>query len=108
MRAADTSAADGRVRVDGSMPADEVRRVVRAWLDNHVPSTWLEAGRRGGPTEVRTVRSQAEYEAWYPVFGLSGLVVPTWPVAYGGLDVSPDSARVIEGEISAYPVFVTR
>ena len=31
----------------------------------------------------------AEYEAWYPVFGRSGLVVPAWPVEYGGLGVSP-------------------
>ena len=25
------------------------------------------------------VRTRAEYEAWYPMFGRSGLVVPTWP-----------------------------
>ncbi len=102
MSGADTSAADGHVQVDGSMAADEVRRIVRAWLDTHMPSTWLEAGRRGGPIEVRTVRSRAEYEAWYPVFGLSGLVVPTWPVEYGGLDLVPDIARAIDQELRPF------
>ena len=41
----------------------------------------------------------AEYEAWYPVFGASGLVVPGWPVAYGGLGVSGAVARAIDVEL---------
>jgi alkylation response protein AidB-like acyl-CoA dehydrogenase len=41
----------------------------------------------------------ADYEAWYPVFGSSGLVAPTWPVSYGGLGVSPATARLIEAEL---------
>ena len=102
MSVADTTAAGNRVFVDDSMPADEVRRVVRAWLDAHVPSIWLEAGRRGGPTEVRTVRSRTEYEAWYPTFGLSGLVVPTWPIEYGGLGLVPDIARAVEQELRPF------
>src|ERR1700733_11376430 len=102
MSGVDASIADGRVAVDGSMPEEEVRRVVRGWLDAHVPPNWLEAGRRGGPTEVRTVRSRAEYETWYPVFGLSGLVVPTWPVEYGGLDLAPDVARTVEQEMRPF------
>ena len=34
------------------------------------------------------MRTRADYEAWYPVFAASGLVVPTWPVEYGGLDLA--------------------
>ena len=52
------------------------------------PAAWVEAGRRGGPAAVRKVRTRAEYEAWYPAFGRSGLVAATWPRAYGGLDLA--------------------
>ncbi|MFM8971134.1 MAG: acyl-CoA dehydrogenase family protein [Actinomycetota bacterium] len=44
----------------------------------------------------------ADYEAWYPVFGASGLVAPTWPAAYGGLGVNLETARVIEVELAPF------
>jgi alkylation response protein AidB-like acyl-CoA dehydrogenase len=93
---------DSRLRVDSDTSVDEVRAIVSAWLEEFVPEAWLSAGRRGGPAEVRTVRARADYEKWYPVFGASGLVVPTWPVAYGGLDVSPVVARAIEEELRPF------
>ncbi len=74
----------------------EVRAAVTAWIEEAVPAAWVEAGRRGGPPAVREVRSRQQYEAWYPVFGASGLVVPTWPRAYGGLDLTPVQARAAE------------
>src|SRR3954449_11110369 len=80
------------------MDVDEVR----AWVEANVPRAWSDAGRRGGAAAVREVRTRAEYEEWYPVFAKSGLVVPTWPVAYGGLDVSPDVARAIDLELRPY------
>ncbi len=72
---------------------------VRAWVEANVPRAWIDAGRRGGAAAVREVRPRAEYEAWYPVFAASGLVVPTWPVAYGGLDLPPEVARAIDVEL---------
>jgi alkylation response protein AidB-like acyl-CoA dehydrogenase len=75
---------------------------VKAWVEANVPPAWIEAGRRGGAAAVREVRTRAEYEEWYPVFAKSGLVVPTWPVEYGGLDVSPDVARAIDAELRPY------
>ncbi|HEY5171905.1 MAG TPA: acyl-CoA dehydrogenase family protein [Acidimicrobiia bacterium] len=83
-------------------PAEACAGEVRAWIEANVPRAWVDAGRRGGAAAVREVRTRAEYEAWYPVFAASGLVVPTWPVAYGGLDVSPDTARAIEGELRPF------
>ena len=79
----DTSAADA---------AD----AVRAWVDDNVPPAWRDAARRGGAPAIREVRSRADYEDWYPLFARSGLVVPTWPVEYGGLDLTPDAARAVE------------
>jgi len=81
---------------------DEVVETVRAWISSTVPTAWIQAGRRGGPAAVREVRTRAEYEAWYPVFGRSGLVAATWPRAYGGLDLSPDAARRVEQELSPF------
>ena len=92
----------GRVAIGPDTSADAAAERVRAWVAEHVPDAWRDAGDRGGAAAVRAARSRAEYEAWYPVFGRSGLVVPTWPTRYGGLDVSPAVARVIEGVLAPY------
>jgi acyl-coenzyme A synthetase/AMP-(fatty) acid ligase/alkylation response protein AidB-like acyl-CoA dehydrogenase len=88
--------------VTSETPADDVVAAVRAWVDANVPAAWRDAARRGGPAAIREVRPRAEYEAWYPVFARSGLVVPTWPVAYGGLDLAPDVARLVDAELRPY------
>ena len=59
-------------------------------------------GRSGGADAIRAVRTRAAYEDWYPVFAASGLVVPTWPVAYGGLDLAPATARRVEAELRPF------
>jgi len=75
---------------------------VRAWVEQNVPAHWREAAERGGAAAIRGVRTRREYEEWYPVFGRSGLVVPAWPVEYGGLGVSPAVARAIDAELRRY------
>jgi alkylation response protein AidB-like acyl-CoA dehydrogenase len=75
---------------------------VRAWIDANIPRAWVDAGREGGAAAVRVVRNRAEYEAWYPVFAGAGLVAPTWPVAYGGLDLSVAVARRVEQELAPF------
>jgi alkylation response protein AidB-like acyl-CoA dehydrogenase len=74
---------------------------VRAWVEEHVPAAWREAAARG-PSAIRAVRPRADYETWYPVFGASGLVVPAWPVAYGGLGASNTVARAIDTELRPF------
>jgi alkylation response protein AidB-like acyl-CoA dehydrogenase len=80
--------------------AEEALAVVRAWIQETVPAPWREAAAAGRP--IREVRSFSEYEAWYPAFAASGLVAPTWPVAYGGLDLPATVARRIEQELAPY------
>jgi alkylation response protein AidB-like acyl-CoA dehydrogenase len=92
----------GLLSVPPNASVNEVVEAVRIWISSALPASWLEAGRRGGPSAVREVRSRADYEAWYPVFGRSGLVAATWPRAYGGLDLSPDAARRVEQELSPF------
>jgi alkylation response protein AidB-like acyl-CoA dehydrogenase len=91
-----------RLPIDRSTADDEVVGMVRAWVEEHVPPAWREAAARGGAAAIRSVRSRDEYEAWYPAFGCSGLVAPTWPHEYGGLDVTPATARVIERELAPF------
>jgi alkylation response protein AidB-like acyl-CoA dehydrogenase len=91
-----------RLDVGPQTPDAQVLDAVREWVEANVPRAWIDAGRSGGPPAVRTVRTRADYEAWYPRFAESGLVVPTWPVAYGGLDLSPRVARLIDVELAPY------
>ncbi|WP_200931340.1 acyl-CoA dehydrogenase family protein [Frankia sp. R43] len=93
---------DGRLELPPSPDAEQVRAAVQAWVAEHVPAAWQEAGRRGGAAAIRLVRSRDEYERWYPVFGRSGLVAPTWEPAYGGLGLAPDLARVVDAELRPF------
>jgi len=86
----------------GIDPADDdaaIIAAVRAWVETHVPEAWREAAARGGAAAVRTVRTREQYEAWYPVFAGSGMVVPALPVEYGGLGIEPRVARLIDAEL---------
>ena len=93
---------DTRLAVGAQTDPAEVVHAVREWIEAQVPRAWIDAGRRGGAGAVRQVRTRAEYEAWYPVFAHSGLVAPTWPVAYGGLDLIPAAARLVEQELRPF------
>jgi alkylation response protein AidB-like acyl-CoA dehydrogenase len=84
--------------VDRSTPVEQVLDAVRAWIEAEVPAAWREAASTATP--LRQVRTFAEYEAWYPTFAASGLVFPTWPFAYGGLDLEPTVARRVEALLS--------
>jgi alkylation response protein AidB-like acyl-CoA dehydrogenase len=90
------------IHIAAHSPLSDVLAEVQRWIKEAVPPAWVEAGDRGGATEVRKVRTRAEYEEWYPVFGASGLAVPTWPFAYGGLDLPGDVARRVEEELRPY------
>jgi alkylation response protein AidB-like acyl-CoA dehydrogenase len=91
-----------RLPVDGTTPEPEVIAAVRAWVDAQVPERWRAASRKGGPAAIRSVRTRADYDAWYPVFARSGMVAPALPVEYGGLGVTNRTARLIETELRPY------
>ena len=88
------------IGVDTSEP--DAVDATRIWVATHVPAPWRDAADRGGPEAIRAVRSRDEYEAWYPTFGASGLVVPTWPPEFGGLGVSVDVSGAIETVLAPY------
>ena len=87
------------LRVDRSTTDDELRSAVLEWIAAHVPTAWQDAAAESHDA-IREVRTRAEYEAWYPVFADSGLAVATWPVAYGGLDLTNGQARMVESVLA--------
>jgi alkylation response protein AidB-like acyl-CoA dehydrogenase len=87
--------------IDQTSADDAIREAVTAWVEAHVPQAWRDAAPKGRAA-IRAVRPRAEYEAWYPTFAASGLVVATWPVVYGGLDLTPAQARVAEAVLAPY------
>jgi alkylation response protein AidB-like acyl-CoA dehydrogenase len=99
---ASDDATAGRLALPADATTEQVAAAVRTWVGENVPVAWREAAARGGAAAIRTVRSRAEYEAWYPVFGRSGLVAPTWPVEYGGLGLAPELARAAEAQLRPY------
>ena len=104
-RARDTyvvTMSDDRLAVDASTPVEECVARTAAWVEEHVPVAWREAAARGGNSAIREVRSRADYEAWYPVFGASGLVMPTWAREYGGLGVTPETASAMRAVLTPY------
>jgi alkylation response protein AidB-like acyl-CoA dehydrogenase len=91
-----------RLALDRSSSDGEITAAVEAWVEAHVPEAWRQAAARGGRAAIRQVRSRKEYEAWYPRFAESGLAVATWPVPYGGLDLTPAQARVAEAGLAPF------
>ena len=85
-----------RLNISTTTSDGDLVDAVEAWVAEYVPAEWIAAVGRGGTAAIRDVRSRAAYEAWYPTFAASGLVVPTWPVAYGGLDLRPAQARTVD------------
>lgn len=80
---------------------DEIRDAVSDWVEANVPESWRAAA-PGGRAAIRKVRPRADYEAWYPTFADSGLAVATWPVAYLGLDLAVEQARVVESVLGPF------
>ena len=84
----------------GTGDADLVA-AVDEWIEGAVPEAWRRAASNGRQA-IRAVRSREDYADWYPVFAASGLVVATWPEAYGGLELSPRQARLAEDRLAPF------
>jgi alkylation response protein AidB-like acyl-CoA dehydrogenase len=91
-----------RLDLDANSSLEEVRVVTATWVEQHVPRSWRDAAEAGGHDEVRAVRTYGDYEAWYPTFAETGLAVATWPVAYGGLDLTAEQSRAADEVLAPY------
>jgi len=93
--------APGRLAVDDRSSDTEIAEATSAWVEARIPEAWRRAA-ADGIAAIRSVRTRAAYEDWYPVFGESGMVVPTWPVEYGGLGLSREQAEIVERTLAPY------
>jgi len=84
------------------VPVADVLAAVQGWIDGNLPAAWRAAGEAGGPAAVRRVRTPAEYRAWYPAYGRSGLVAAGWEVRYGGLAWPRPTAAAVERLVARY------
>ncbi|MDE0699280.1 MAG: hypothetical protein F4028_01470 [Acidimicrobiaceae bacterium] len=80
-----------RLAVTRDDDTETITAAARAWIDSNVPRVWRDAAPHGRQA-IRSVRSRSDYEAWYPIFADSGMAVATWPVTYGGLDLTAEQA----------------
>ncbi len=83
-------------------PPEAAAEAARRWVAEALPAAWREAAERGGPRAVRGVRTPDDYRDWYPAFGHSGLVAPTWAVEHGGLGWSRATAAAAEAVLRPY------
>jgi alkylation response protein AidB-like acyl-CoA dehydrogenase len=90
-----------RLPLSKSSSEDEIRAVVQDWAETSIPKPWLDAA-KDGRAAIRKVRTRGDYEAWYPTFADSGLVVPTWPVSYGGLELNRNQALAADAVLAPY------
>lgn len=91
-----------RIDIDRETSPEDAAARTKAWVEEHVPAAWRDAAAQGGAAAIREVRSREDYEAWYPTFADAGLVAATWPVDYGGLDVSSAVARAVDTVLSPF------
>lgn len=89
------------IEIDASTDPGAVGGIVARWVEDNVPLAWRDAAAAGSEA-VRAARSPAEYEAWYPTYGSSGMVVPMWEPAHGGLGASKKVAHAIEEALAPY------
>ncbi|MDX6215153.1 MAG: hypothetical protein QOG99_737 [Frankiales bacterium] len=91
-----------RADLESCETAADVAEAVQRWLATGVPAHWRDAAERGGPSAVREVRTPEDYRGWYPAFAATGLVVPQWPIPYGGLGWDRRLAKAAEQVLSRY------
>ena len=77
---------DSPPELAGCRTPEEAAAAALSWVHASMPAAWVAAAERDGASGVRAARTPQEYREWYPVFARSGLAVPAWPPAYGGLD----------------------
>ena len=90
-----------RLDINRDSSDTDILAAVKEWVETHVPKAWRDAA-PGGRAAIRKVRPIADYEAWYPTFADSGLVVATWPVEYLGLDLTREQAQLAETMLAPY------
>jgi alkylation response protein AidB-like acyl-CoA dehydrogenase len=91
------------IELDPSAPPEVAAAAARSWIEERLPADWLAAVRTRDRAAVRAIRADPERTApWYAQLGGSGLATPTWPRAYGGLELGTDAAGAIADVLMSF------
>ena len=92
-----------RLPLDRTTPVDATsRRVVRDWVAAAVPGRLAGRGRRVAVPRSGRCAVAPTTRPGTPRSRRAGSWWRTWPVAYGGLDLTPAQARAAEAELAPY------
>jgi alkylation response protein AidB-like acyl-CoA dehydrogenase len=78
-----------------SEAGEKLRHGLRGWIDDNLPDAWRDV-RPGSIDEESYVEIRRE---WGKTLHAGGWSAPTWPAAYGGLDLSVDEQVVYLDEL---------
>ncbi len=79
---------------------DDLRIAIRTYLQNLLPSVWLQALERDDREALRSARAALDRTAWWKALASSGLAAPRWPVGSGGLALPAARARIVTEELN--------
>ena len=78
--------------------AEEFRKEIRAWLEEHLPEGWFDDG-----FEMTAEEKKQFNEEWPNKLYDGGWICATWPQEYGGKGLSDDGERRAEPRSSPGP-----
>jgi alkylation response protein AidB-like acyl-CoA dehydrogenase len=91
------------IALTDSTPPTQLAAAVHAFVEEHLPAAWLAAARADDWVTVTRLREDPDGSSeWWERLGAAGLATPTWPVEYGGLGVSADTAQVVKEALATY------
>jgi alkylation response protein AidB-like acyl-CoA dehydrogenase len=83
---------------------EQVREAVVSWLEENLPTTWVESVRAGDERRLSAARAELDYADWCVRLGEAGWATPTWPREYGGAGLDANQARIVNDELNRYKV----
>src|SRR6266481_9508399 len=78
-----------------SEAGEKLRDELRAWIDDNLPDEWRDVP----PGSIDEESYVAIRRGWGRKLHAGGWSAPTWPKAYGGLDLSVDEQMVYLDEL---------
>jgi alkylation response protein AidB-like acyl-CoA dehydrogenase len=75
---------------------------VESWLRNRLPPSWIRAIDDGDTEALAVARKELDTEKWWRDLADAGYVAPTWPMQYGGLDLSATEANQVGRALSKF------
>jgi alkylation response protein AidB-like acyl-CoA dehydrogenase len=77
-----------------------VRAELRQWLDDHLPSGWMQAVDQGDRKTLQRLRDQIDYAQWCKTLADAGWATPTYPPEHNGRGYTNRVARVVSNELN--------